>query len=141
LREVSLLCPFKVKDKNILSLESEYLKRITEIDFKIIEVKGPESVPPKIKELGKALVILLEEKGKEFNSVDFSSYFENQINASSKIIFVIGGADGHDPETIKLKNDSLSLSRLTFPHQLARLLFIEQVYRAFSILKKHPYHK
>lgn len=141
MREVSLLCPFKVKDKNILNLESEYLKRITEIDFNIIEVKDPQSVPQKIKELGKALVILLEEKGREFNSVDFSSYLENQINASAKIIFVIGGADGHDPETLKIKNDSLSLSRLTFPHQLARLLFIEQVYRAFSILKKHPYHK
>jgi 23S rRNA (pseudouridine1915-N3)-methyltransferase len=141
LREVSLLCPFKVKDKNILALESEYLKRITEIDFKIIEVKDKESVAPKIKELGKALVVLLEEKGKEFHSLDFAKHLENQLNSSSKIIFVIGGADGHDLETIKLRNDSLSLSRLTFPHQLARLLFIEQVYRAFSILKKHPYHK
>ncbi len=141
MREVILLCPFKVKDKNILSLESQYLKRITEVDFKILEVKDKESVPSKIKELGKSLVILLEEKGKEFNSVDFSAHFENQVNNSSKIIFVIGGADGHDGETLKLKNDSLSLSRLTFPHQLARLLFVEQVYRAFSILKKHPYHK
>ncbi len=141
MREVSLLCPFKVKDKNILALESEYLKRITEIDFKIIEVKDKESVPQKIKDLGKALVILLEEKGKEFDSVDFSNYLENQMTSSSKIIFVIGGADGHDVETIKLKTGSLSLSRLTFPHQLARLLFIEQVYRGLSILKKHPYHK
>lgn len=141
MREVYLLCPFKVKDKNILILESEYLKRITEINFKIIEVKDKESVPQKIKEMGKALVILLEERGKEFNSIDFSNYLENQMNSSSKIIFVIGGADGHDSETLKLRNDSLSLSKLTFPHQLARLLFIEQVYRAFSILKKHPYHK
>jgi 23S rRNA (pseudouridine1915-N3)-methyltransferase len=141
LREVFLLCPFKVKDKNILSLESEYLKRITEIDFKIIEVKDKDSVAQKIKELGKASVILLEEKGKEFDSVDFSTFLENQMNTSSKLIFVIGSADGHSSETLKLKSDSLSLSRLTFPHQLARLLFIEQIYRALSILKKHPYHK
>ncbi len=141
MREVFLLCPFKVKDKNILSLESEYLKRITEIDFKIIEVKTKENVAQKIKELGKALVILLEEKGKEFESVDFSTFLENQMNSSSKLIFVMGSADGHSSETIKLKSDSLSLSRLTFPHQLARLLFIEQIYRALSISKKHPYHK
>ncbi|MFI5391969.1 MAG: 23S rRNA (pseudouridine(1915)-N(3))-methyltransferase RlmH [Bacteriovoracales bacterium] len=141
MREVFLLCPFKVKDKNILSLESEYLKRITEIDFKIIEVKDKELIPEKIADLGKASVILLEEKGLEFNSQDFSSYFENQINISPKIIFVMGGADGHASETIQLKTGSLSLSQLTFPHQLARVLFIEQVYRAFSILKKHPYHK
>lgn len=141
MREISLLCPFKVKDKNILTLESEYLKRITEIDFKIIEVKDKESIPQKIKEFGKAQVILLEERGKEFNSVDFSGYLENQMTNSSKVIFVIGGADGHAPETIKLKSDSLSLSQLTFPHQMARLVFIEQVYRALSILKKHPYHK
>lgn len=130
-----------MKDKNILSLESEYLKRITEIDFKIIEVKTKENVAQKIKELGKALVILLEEKGKEFESVDFSTFLENQMNSSSKLIFVMGSADGHSSETIKLKSDSLSLSRLTFPHQLARLLFIEQIYRALSISKKHPYHK
>jgi 23S rRNA (pseudouridine1915-N3)-methyltransferase len=141
LREVFLLCPFKVKDKNILSLESEYLKRITEIDFKILEVKDKDNVAQKIKELGKASVILLEEKGKEFDSVEFSSFLENQMNTSSKLIFVMGSADGHSSETIKLKSDSLSLSRLTFPHQLARLLFIEQIYRALSILKKHPYHK
>ncbi len=141
MREVFLLCPFKVKDKNILALESEYLKRITELDFKIIEVKDKESIPPKIKELGKALVILLEEKGKEFNSLDFANHLENQLNSSSKIIFVLGGADGHAEETLKLKNGSLSLSLLTFPHQLARLLFIEQIYRALTILKKHPYHK
>ena len=141
MREVFLLCPFKVKEKNILSLESEYLKRITEIDFKIIEVKDKDSVAQKIKELGKALVILLEEKGKEFDSVDFSTFLENQMNNSSKLIFVMGSADGHSNETIKLKSDSLSLSQLTFPHQLARMLFIEQTYRALSILKKHPYHK
>lgn len=141
MREVFLLCPFKVKDKNILSLESEYLKRITEIDFKILEVKDKDNVAQKIKELGKASVILLEEKGKEFDSVEFSSFLENQMNTSSKLIFVMGSADGHSSETIKLKSDSLSLSRLTFPHQLARLLFIEQIYRALSILKKHPYHK
>jgi 23S rRNA (pseudouridine1915-N3)-methyltransferase len=136
---VILLCPFKLKDKNIQSLESEYLKRIKEIDFKIIEVK--DSVADKISELSPTSVILLEEKGKEFDSQSFSNFLENQINTSSKIVFVLGSSVGHDTETLKLKTGSISLSKLTFPHHLARLLFIEQIYRALSILKKHPYHK
>lgn len=86
-------------------------------------------------------IILLDEHGKEFASKEFASYLQKQMNAGVKnIVFVVGGAYGLDD---KLKNgykDKLSISKMTFSHQMIRLLFVEQLYRAFTILKNEPYH-
>jgi 23S rRNA (pseudouridine1915-N3)-methyltransferase len=86
-------------------------------------------------------VVLLDERGKELKTVEFSGFLEKSFLLSKKrIVFVIGGPWGFS-ENVYLRADyKLSLSKMTFPHQLVRLLFLEQLYRAFTIIKGEPYH-
>lgn len=87
------------------------------------------------------ILILLDENGKEYNSVAFAEYIQKQMNSGIKnLIFVVGGPYGFSEEVYKRANGKLSLSKMTFSHQMVRLFFIEQVYRAFTILKNEPYH-
>lgn len=86
-------------------------------------------------------VILLDEHGKSFTSVDFSEYLQKQMNSASRsIVFVVGGAYGFSDEVYAAATDKISLSPMTFNHQMVRLFFVEQLYRAFTILKHEPYH-
>lgn len=86
-------------------------------------------------------VILLDEHGKSFTSVDFSEYLQKQMNSASRsIVFVVGGAYGFSDEVYAAATDKISLSPMTFNHQMVRLFFAEQLYRAFTILKHEPYH-
>jgi Uncharacterized conserved protein len=86
-------------------------------------------------------VVLLDERGKEFRTVEFAEWLEKRIAAGGKrIVFIIGGAWGFSEEVYSRADLSLSLSKMTFPHQLVRLLFAEQLYRAFTIIKGEPYH-
>lgn len=88
-----------------------------------------------------SFVILLDEKGKEFSTVEFASFMRRSIsNLRKNIVFVSGGAWGFAPEVHDRADMKLSLSRLTFPHQLVRLLFTEQLYRVFSLIEGNPYH-
>jgi len=87
------------------------------------------------------LLILLDEKGKLLNSIGFSKHIENKINSGIKsIIFLIGGAYGFSENIYKRANEKVSLSKMTFSHQLIRIIFCEQLYRAFTIIKGEPYH-
>ena len=86
-------------------------------------------------------LILLDEKGKSFSSVQFAQYIEKKSNQSTKkIVFLIGGAYGFDTKIYERANDKISLSDMTFSHQLIRLIFMEQLYRAYTILHNLPYH-
>src|SRR6478672_5126287 len=86
-------------------------------------------------------VIALDEKGEEFTSPALANFIQSKANASIKrMVFVIGGAFGLDERILRRANQSWSLSQLTFPHQLVRLILIEQLYRAFTILKNEKYH-
>jgi 23S rRNA (pseudouridine1915-N3)-methyltransferase len=86
-------------------------------------------------------VVLLDEQGKEQQSVAFAQYLQQQFNTSKKnLIFIIGGAYGFSKDVYMRANDKLSFSKMTFPHLLTRLIFIEQLYRAFTILRNEPYH-
>ena len=85
-------------------------------------------------------VILLDEKGKEFNSVDFSAFLSKEIDKSKRIVFVIGGPFGFSPEVYARANSKISLSKMTFSHQLISAVFAEQLYRAFTIMKGENYH-
>ena len=90
---------------------------------------------------GKNDVFLLDEHGRELNSREFAGFIEKKMIGSCRnLIFVIGGPYGLLEEVYKSAAGSLSLSKLTFSHQLARLLFLEQLYRAFTIIKGEPYH-
>jgi len=85
-------------------------------------------------------VILLDERGAELSSKQFATYLEKRAHAGADIIFIVGGPYGFDQSVYDRANDKLSLSRMTFSHQMIRLLFTEQLYRAFTILKGEPYH-
>ncbi len=86
-------------------------------------------------------LILLDENGKEYNSVRFSEFIQQQMNSGIKnVVFVVGGPYGFSEEIVKRANGKISLSKMTFSHQMVRLFFLEQLYRAFTILKNEPYH-
>jgi len=86
-------------------------------------------------------IVILDVKGKEFSTIEFSSWLEKCFMLQKKrILFVTGGAWGFSEDVLKKADMSLSLSRLTFSHQLVRLLFLEQLYRAFTLIKSEPYH-
>ena len=86
-------------------------------------------------------VVLLDEEGKSFSSVDFSNFLNQKLlYDSKKLVFVVGGAFGFSEEVYKRANSKLSLSKMTFSHQMIRLIFKEQLYRAFTILKGEKYH-
>lgn len=86
-------------------------------------------------------VILLDDKGKMYSSLEFSNYLEQKLlPAGRNVIFIIGGAYGFSEEVYQRANTKLSLSKMTFSHQMVRLFFVEQLYRAYSILNNEPYH-
>jgi len=129
------------------------LKRYGSFEIKIIsDVKNAKSLPTellKIKE-GEAFlsvirndddVVLLDENGSRFSSTEFAKYIETSLNQNTKhLVFVIGGAYGFSNEMYKRAKHKISLSPMTFSHQLVRLVFMEQVYRAFTIIRGEPYH-
>ena len=86
-------------------------------------------------------LILLDENGKEFSSVNFSAYLQKRMNTGLKrLVFIIGGPYGFSQEVYNKAQGKLSLSKMTFSHQMVHLFFIEQLYRGFTILKGEPYH-
>ena len=87
------------------------------------------------------ILVLLDEKGKSFTSEEFSEEIQKKLNTGMKqLIFVIGGPYGFSPEVYQRANQKIALSKMTFSHQMVRLFFTEQLYRAFTILKNEPYH-
>ena len=85
-------------------------------------------------------VVLLDEHGKEYRSVEFARWLEQKRNTARRLVFVIGGPYGFSPAVYARANEQLSLSKMTFSHQMIRLTFTEQVYRACTIIKGEPYH-
>jgi len=86
-------------------------------------------------------LVLLDEKGKEFRSIEFSKYLQKKMNSGIKqLVFVIGGPYGFSEAVYKKAKGKISLSKMTFSHQMVRLFIVEQIYRAFTIIKNEPYH-
>jgi 23S rRNA (pseudouridine1915-N3)-methyltransferase len=154
MKDLHLIVIGKLKNKNLLGLESEYLKRIKSPKIHIHECKSfQEDIHLEEKELknkvnqietkfGKQKVFVLTEHGKTLSSVQLSQkVFQTLENDQCGICFLIGGAAGFTKEFIKNSDYQLSLSPMTFPHKIARLVFIEQIYRAETIQQGHPYHK
>lgn len=141
----------KTKDKNWRVLQDEYLQRLSYfVKFEITEIK--ESAAHETKEvegnriLGNvnqtSFVCLLDVKGKEINSHQLAEKIENwQIRSIKEIIFIICGQDGASSAVVERADYSLSLSRLTLTHEMARVVLIEQLYRAYTIIKGFPYQK
>lgn len=85
-------------------------------------------------------VVLLDEHGKEFRSIEFAQWLEQKRNTARRLVFVIGGPYGFSQAVYSRANEQLSLSKMTFSHQMIRLVFTEQIYRACTIIKGEPYH-
>lgn len=149
-RELTLLVVGKLKDSHLEALEADYLKRIVNPSLVIQEVKASaenkeaegEALLKKIKEIAPngSHIIAMTEWGKKMTSVAFAAWSEELIQKPQKVIFVIAGAEGFSETFLKAIQEKISLSDLTFPHKLARLLLVEQIYRAQTIRQKHPYH-
>ena len=115
------------------------LKNVSAMSRDQIKAKEGELILKSIKPTDD--VILLDEHGKEYSSTEFASLLQNKINYDGKdIVFVIGGAYGFSEQVYKRANSKISLSRMTFSHQMVRAIFAEQIYRAFTIMKGEPYH-
>jgi 23S rRNA (pseudouridine1915-N3)-methyltransferase len=85
-------------------------------------------------------IILFDERGKQYSSPEFSRFLESKINIRRDICMIVGGAYGFSEELYRLSRDLISLSKMTFSHQMARLIVLEQIYRAMTILRGEPYH-
>jgi 23S rRNA (pseudouridine1915-N3)-methyltransferase len=120
----------------------EYVKRIPkEYEFNLIEV-APQKSKDMLKKIpSKSIIIALDEHGECWDTKILSHHLETWKASGKNIALLIGGADGIPKEILNKVNKQWSLSRLTFPHMLVRVLVAEQIYRAFSILSGHPYHR
>ncbi|MDY8136385.1 23S rRNA (pseudouridine(1915)-N(3))-methyltransferase RlmH [Aquimarina sp. 2201CG5-10] len=153
---IKLIAIGKTDNKLLINLIDDYIKRLgfyVKFNFEIIpdlkNAKNLSESQQKEKE-GKLILdkvsnsdvlIVLDENGKQYDSVGFSELLQKHMNSGIKqLIFVIGGPYGFSPEIYQRCNGKLSLSKMTFSHQMIRLFFIEQLYRGFTILKNEPYH-
>lgn len=120
-------------------IEIPELKNVSALSKEQIKSKEGELILKNIRTTDD--VILLDERGKEFSSMELARIIQDKINYGGRdIIYVIGGAYGFSEEVYARANSKLSLSRMTFSHQMVRAIFAEQIYRAFTIMKGEPYH-
>ncbi|NLK42965.1 MAG: 23S rRNA (pseudouridine(1915)-N(3))-methyltransferase RlmH [Tissierellia bacterium] len=157
---ISIIAVGKIKEKYIQEGIKEFSKRLSRYcSLEIIEVddeKAPENLSKKEMDIVKSkegdkilakipqnsFIISLEIKGKELSSEELSKKMEDlMIDGINHISFIIGGSLGLSDEVISRSNFKLSFSKMTFPHQLMRLILLEQIYRGFRIMKNEPYHK
>lgn len=153
---ITLICIGKTDEKPLEELISKYEKRLPNYwNYKRIEIpdiknrKNLSETQQKEKEAKDILsklepndfIVLLDERGKQWTSTQFSSEIQNWMNQSIKrVVFIIGGPYGFSDKVYQKGNSKLSLSKMTFTHQMIRLFLVEQLYRAFSILQGKPYH-
>ena len=153
---VTLLLVGKTVNKHFVELIDEYAGRVKHyigFDITVIpELKNTKnlSTDQQKQQEGELIlkqiqtadhVVLLDEHGKEFRSVEFSTWVEQKMQTVSKrLVFVIGGPYGFSQEVYGRANEKISLSMMTFSHQMVRLIFVEQLYRAMTIMRGEPYH-
>ena len=130
----------KINNYNPFEIEAiPYLKNAKSLSIELQKKQEGELFLKKV--VAQDVVVLLDERGKECSSLQFSQFIQQRFNSGCKnVVFLIGGAYGFSEEVYQRAQFVLSMSKMTFPHKLARLLFVEQLYRAFTILKGEPYH-
>ena len=154
--KIKIILIGKTHKKFLIEGENEYLSRlqhyisVEKIEFQDVKNAKKLSEDQIKTEEGKMilskieksdLVVLLDEKGKQYDSVGFANWTQDRMNRGLKYItFVIGGPYGFSDDVYAAANEKLSLSKMTFSHQMIRMLFLEQLYRGFTILKNEPYH-
>ena len=158
--KVDIICVGKIKENYWVDAIKEYTKRLSKyIKINIYEVKD-EQTPDKAGEKEElmikqaeaqrmqkyinndAILVALAIEGKEMSSEDFSDFFaDNEVHSNSHIQFIIGGSLGIDDDLKKKSSKKISFSKMTFPHQMMRVILLEQIYRAYKIKCGEPYHK
>ena len=154
--KITLLLVGKTVNKDFVKLIDEYAGRVKHyIGFEIVtipELKNTKSLSTEQQKQAEGElilkqlqwgdhVVLLDEHGKEFRSIEFADWMTRKMNTFSKrLVFIVGGPYGFSPAVYDAANEKISLSKMTFSHQMIRLIFVEQVYRAMTIMKGEPYH-
>ncbi|MGA9503171.1 MAG: 23S rRNA (pseudouridine(1915)-N(3))-methyltransferase RlmH, partial [Terriglobales bacterium] len=130
----------KAKEPAIQALTDEYLKRLSHYaDVDGVALKD-ESAVLALAAQGRFKLVLLDSRGKQLSSEELAAFLDREQIAAIPLLFVIGGSDGFTETACKHAAFTLSLGKMTLPHELARVVLVEQLYRAFTILKRHPYH-
>ena len=150
---IKIVCVGKIKEKFYRDAIEEYLKRMSKYSkIQILEVDDVDNSNPQVSKARekdlilkhinlKDYIITLEIEGDKYSSLELSKKIDKILAINSNITFIIGGSNGLDPEIKKISNMKLSFSDLTFPHQLFRIMLLEQIYRSFKILSNETYHK
>lgn len=154
--KVTFLVVGRTIDKHLTTLINDYAERVKHyIPFEMVvvpELKNTKALSAEQQKereselLQKQLrpgdyIVLLDEGGREFRSMEFAAYLEKkQAQAARRLVFIVGGPYGFAPAIYALANEKVSLSKMTFSHQMVRLFFVEQLYRAMTILRGEPYH-
>jgi len=153
--KMTFLCIGKTHHSFLKEGEAEYLTRVQRYlkierieipDLKHTKTMSIEEIKKKEAQLLLAKVaptdevVLLDERGKNYSSIQFAQFVQQKIDSSLNTIFIVGGAYGFSPTLYQRANSLLCLSHMTFSHQMVRMIFFEQLYRACTILKNHPYH-
>ncbi|MCM1107832.1 MAG: 23S rRNA (pseudouridine(1915)-N(3))-methyltransferase RlmH [Clostridium sp.] len=151
-----LLVVGKTTDPHFIASIDEYARRVQHylsFDLKVIpELKNTKNLSTELQKEKEAdlliktflpgdHIVLLDEHGREFRSVEFARWMQKKmISVSQRLVFVVGGPYGFSPRIYEKANEKISLSQMTFSHQMIRLVFVEQIYRAMTILNNEPYH-
>lgn len=153
--KITLLVVGKTTSAQVESLIQEYQKRLTHyLPFAlqvIPELKNTKALTPDQQKQAEgelilravaqsADLVLLDEHGKEFRSIEFADYMQKKMSSGRDVVFVVGGPYGFSEAVYQRANGKISLSKMTFSHQIVRLFFVEQIYRAMTILRGEPYH-
>lgn len=153
--KITLLVVGKTTSAQVESLIQEYQKRLTHyLPFAlqvIPELKNTKALTPDQQKQAEgelilravaqsADLVLLDEHGKEFRSIEFADYMQKKMSSGRDVVFVVGGPYGFSEAVYQRANGKISLSKMTFSHQMVRLFFVEQIYRAMTILRGEPYH-
>jgi 23S rRNA (pseudouridine1915-N3)-methyltransferase len=153
--KITLLVVGKTTDSHIEALIQEYQKRLTHylpFTLQVIpELKNTKALTSEQQKQAEGELILrtitpatdlilLDEHGKEYRSIEFADYIQKRMSSGRDVLFVVGGPYGFSEAVYQRANGKISLSKMTFSHQMVRLFFVEQIYRAMTILRGEPYH-
>lgn len=143
---IKIICVGKIKEAFYREAINEYVKRMGKYHKIIIEEVMDSNIKQEkeliLKKIDKKdYIITMEIEGKELNSIELSNFIDKTLINYPVITFIIGGSNGLDEEVKQLANYKLSFSKLTFPHQLFRIILLEQIYRSFKIIHNESYHK
>ena len=140
----------KTKEPAIETLTGEYLKRISRYaevagvvlkdEAAVLSLASGERLQKRSPNKERYKLVLLDSRGKQFSSEELAEFLEREQGNATPLLFAIGGSDGFREEARRQAGIILSLGNMTLPHELARVILVEQLYRAFTILKNHPYH-